>query len=576
MRLVSFLGKGDYRETDYRFEERIFRSRFVSCALADAFRPSEIRVIATDEAWEQHGAALAAELADAGHPVPDRVPIPTAADPENLWRLFGAVVTTLSTARTPIVLDITHGFRSQPFLAAACIQYVQSIEPAGQPIRVVYGEYRASEPSPIWELTTFLDVLAWSRELLLFLRTGRADGIVAPTEALGRELNRTWAAEGRIGPRPQVQLLAQALARFGDDLTTIRTGSLLAGDRPTAAGLVDAIDRTRFDIERYLPQLAPVIDQVRAIVAPLDAREERLSTTAGQQALLELARLYRRLGRYGEAVSVLREGWISAGAAENCDQPGPTLDADARHAQERIWIANVSSSRSVAEVRNDLQHAGFKKQPNSRVWFDRQLTMLLERWQQAIADSDGTANPPSSGSDAADPASDGRASPRRLEKELDQRLEAALRDSPLFLDWLVGRTKFAGLGATYVSSRSDHPWSMVTLNSTDAESGEPRSIRRGSETDVLAILRLADGRLVALHIENKLEGGRFTPDQPAMYRARATQWCGDPKYGSYVDFQTILIAPKSFLERHATAAAEFDARISSEELLPRLPADLPS
>ncbi|HAN99973.1 MAG TPA: hypothetical protein DCQ98_22225 [Planctomycetaceae bacterium] len=564
MRLVSFLGKGDYRETDYRFEEQLYRSRFVLRALADALRPSEIRVIATDEAWAQHGAVLDAELTAAGHPAVIRVPIPTAAEPDDLWQLFGAVVATLRDSQTPILFDITHGFRSQPFFAAACIQYVQTIEPNGKPVRVVYGEYRSGEPSPIWELTTFLDVLAWSRELLLLLRTGRADGIVLPTEALGRELNRTWAASGRVGPRPQIQLLSQALARFGDDLTTIRTGSLLVGDRPTASGLVDAIDRTRGDIERYLPQLAPVIDQVRGLAAPLDTGGERLSTPGGQRALLELARLYRRLGRYGEAVSVLREGWISAGASEACDQPGPTLDFEARHAQERAWIELVPSSRSVAEVRNDLQHAGFKKQPNTREWFDRQLTMLLERWEQAI---ESTVTTTDSGSSLR-PQEQSLALSK--EQDFDRLLENALRDSPVFLAWLVDQTKFAGQGAVYDASRSDHPWSLVDLETMDPATGETRIVRRGSETDVLLLLRYPDGRRVALHIENKLEGGRFTPDQPAMYRARAAQWLGDPKYGSYVDFQTILIAPQSFLERHASGAAEFDVRIRTEELLRQL------
>src|SRR5690606_8326979 len=156
--------------------------------------------------------------------------------------MFGAIVEVIRTSGNPVLLDITHGFRMQPFFAAACIQYVQSVLPNPPQIRVVYGEYRGSDQvSPIWELTPFLQVLSWSRNLMMFLRTGQADEVVAPTEALGRERSRQWVTSGRQGAQPQLRAIAQALSTFGDDFTTIRTGSLLIGRQPSAQRLWDAI-----------------------------------------------------------------------------------------------------------------------------------------------------------------------------------------------------------------------------------------------------------------------------------------------------------------------------------------------
>jgi hypothetical protein len=58
MRLISFLGTGNYGETTYSFEEKTCRTRYVAYALASFTQPQEIRLIATNEAWQQHGEAL--------------------------------------------------------------------------------------------------------------------------------------------------------------------------------------------------------------------------------------------------------------------------------------------------------------------------------------------------------------------------------------------------------------------------------------------------------------------------------------------------------------------------------------
>ena len=71
---------------------------------------------------------------------------------------------------------------------------------------------------------------------------------------------------------------------------------------------------------------------------------------------------------------------------------------------------------------------------------------------------------------------------------------------------------------------------------------------------------------VALHIENKLGSGSFTKDQPELSAARAHHWAGKERYGSYVDWQTILMAPQRFLDRLADRAKAYNVVISHEAL----------
>ena len=154
------------------------------------------------------------------------------------------------------------------------------------------------------------------------------------------------------------------------------------------------------------------------------------------------------------------------------------------------------------------------------------------------------------------------------EKELDQALETVLRDNGSFREWFVNQTRFKGINATYVLSRSDNPWCTVKVHLPNDQTGELELVKRQGETDVLFVFQAAPGRTLALHIENKLASGRFTPAQlqPEVYRARAELWVRNPKYGNYDEWDTVLVAPSSFLIRHATLAQKFGASISHEEI----------
>jgi len=390
MRLISFLGTGDkdgkYHQTTYQFEDQPCRTHYVAHALAKFTTPNEIHVVATERAWSLHGQGLSGTLAADGLPTPLRVPVPTGGASTDLWEMFGKVVDSIRISNGEVLLDITHGFRMQPFFAAACIQYVQSVMPKPPSIRVVYGEFRGeNEASPIWELTPFLDVLSWSRSLLMFLQSGQSDAVVEPTKRLARDLSKQWAASGRQGAQPQLEKLSKALQQFGDDLTTIRTGSLLIGERASARQLASAIEQTRAEAGQYLPALALVLDQVIAMVNPLRV-DARLSTPAGQRVLLALARLYQRMGRYSEAISILREGWITLGAPSNADHPGTEeFDNSEREKLDRQWSRRGGDHPDpVSEIRNDIQHAGFKKQPHDKQWFKEQLDCLLGNWEAEI------------------------------------------------------------------------------------------------------------------------------------------------------------------------------------------------
>lgn len=158
------------------------------------------------------------------------------------------------------------------------------------------------------------------------------------------------------------------------------------------------------------------------------------------------------------------------------------------------------------------------------------------------------------------------------EKALDHKLALALRDNTEFRMWFLSKTKFAGRTAQCVLARSDYPWTTVTLESRNEETGELEYIRRQGETDVLVVFQDETGRRFALHIENKIHGGTFTQYQPEGYPERAKKWIGHEKYGNYTEWEAVLVAPLEFRNRVQDKLSFFGALISHEEIAEHIPA----
>lgn len=156
------------------------------------------------------------------------------------------------------------------------------------------------------------------------------------------------------------------------------------------------------------------------------------------------------------------------------------------------------------------------------------------------------------------------------EKEFDLALAAELERNPAFLSWFLSHTKFATSGASFHSCRANHPWGTHPFRCTDAVGAESLHLRQ-SETDVLLLLKESNGRIVALHIENKVGLGKFTKDQPEMYAQRAAHWIGDQRYGGYEDFDIVLAAPQAFVLRYAAQAEIFPVFVSHESIGQHIP-----
>ena len=139
------------------------------------------------------------------------------------------------------------------------------------------------------------------------------------------------------------------------------------------------------------------------------------------------------------------------------------------------------------------------------------------------------------------------------ELSLDHCFWRGLSGSAAFRNWLVSRTKFRDLPLSLVT---DEKWHQRWYRDSDT--------KKDSETDIL-LLFVNDhtGDRYALHIENKPDHRKWEPDQVENYSKRAvnrmTSW-------RYIDFQTVLLAPFSFVQRHPCEASQFQLTLTYEEV----------
>jgi hypothetical protein len=160
---------------------------------------------------------------------------------------------------------------------------------------------------------------------------------------------------------------------------------------------------------------------------------------------------------------------------------------------------------------------------------------------------------------------------RPTEKVLDRAIDEAFKSNPDFVKWFLGRTKFSGTQARYFWSRSNSPWGRIKKEVPNEDTGQIETIIRESETDVLVVFEADSGERFAVHIENKLPSGCFTPYQVDMYPIRAEKWRGDSRYKKYQDWDTVLIAPVQFVERNKADCMKFGQIVTHEELAEFVP-----
>jgi len=389
MKLITFLGIANYQTTTYVWQGREHTTRFFPDAAAYFLRPEQTLVCATPTV-EKHAnlIELTSKLADANvnYKV---VPIPEGHSEADLWRIFDALTNVVDEGET-VAFDVTHSFRSLPFLSFLAVAYLQAAKQV-KVERVLYGAFEAHDNnnhSPVFDLTPFVTLLDWLTATTRFVETG--DG-----QALANLL--------RAGMPPGIQMRDDLAARtLGQNLKTaadaIQSVSLaLRVARPletmqSAAQLAETLEQAMPGIQKRAKPFQVLAEKVAqeygqfAVENPTD--EKMLRDSLRRQ--LRMIEWYIKRRHVVQAATLAREWIVSAlclcfgepmfdyeggrkhveGALNNAverrkENPRPIYPSRCDVSLE--GLANVDLLArlwgQMTELRNDIAHVGMKLSP---------------------------------------------------------------------------------------------------------------------------------------------------------------------------------------------------------------------
>lgn len=407
MKLLTFLGVANYEETCYVWQEQEHTSRFSPAASCRFLQPEGMIVFLTEEAEEQvypdFQQALPADLAV------QPVAIPLGKSERELWEIFDRISAAVSPGE-PVAFDITHGLRSFPLVSLLAAAFLRS----GLEVdlrAVLYGAFdvgRSVSPgrTPVFDLSPMISLLEWAAAADRFNRTGDARYLAALVEnqrkslALASQDDRERLEQiGRLGN------LAGALESISQALRLIRPRQV----RTEVAELEARIKRAEAALDLAAPArpFSLVLEKVVQTYAPLGhagpAGAENLWTVLAVER--RQIRWYAAREQWVQTIALAREwlvSWVMVQLGLRSlhqrtvrERVERVMGAEARdvigfqaEALGPLFLGSITGIEEVlalwsqlTQVRNDVLHAGMRKDPGRPESLIRQILQLVEKME---------------------------------------------------------------------------------------------------------------------------------------------------------------------------------------------------
>lgn len=362
---LSFLGTGNYQEGTYRLDSHECATRYFPVALKTFFPECQLFVAMTQEAQTMHGQ----ELADAC--VHHSINIPSGENEAELWEMFDRIADAIPEG-TSLIVDVTHGLRSQPIIALSICLYLQTVKSVDV-TRILYGAFdKRTEDDivPVFDLTPFLSLIDWSMAAHQFSEHGHGAplrDLLTGVHAKTYRLPRDYQAQG-------LSTMGERLAELGRSFAVVRPNDIIEQSHQ----VLRATEQTRQDME-HIPEARPF----KLILERIEEQAIRFSTDSslyeedGFATQAEMIRDYLRTMQFQQATTLAREAMVSKMCVQQNRDP---RDRDDREQAEHELNRSARSLRKgtdlagrdrecaeiwneIIDLRNDINHAGMGRNP---------------------------------------------------------------------------------------------------------------------------------------------------------------------------------------------------------------------
>lgn len=385
---LSTIGPTTYKEIEYCWaprgqEPQTYRTALFPLAVDAFFRPEKLLLMVTPEARTHENRCYIERVLG---PRLQLVPIPPGRTEEELWQIFD-IVSDAVPEGAEVILDVTHAFRSLPFVIFGVVNYLRRIKRI--PLqRIVYGAYEAKETgpdgvqrAPVFDLTMLVDLHEWLQAVEAF--TVRSEGQKL-ADLLAEAHRRPWLSgeRGEVELPRQLQRMAGCIKEFSQSVRLLRPLEALEA----AARAQTLIRHVEQEAARWAKPFRHILSRLTDELSPLATGDARALDEEGLRRQLSLIKHYVQKDLIVQAVLLGREwlvNWLAWRAGNK-----PWLNRDTRQELERVlglagrrlqegdtealpsWYDALPEAGAVADLwrwltnlRNDVAHCAMNDHP---------------------------------------------------------------------------------------------------------------------------------------------------------------------------------------------------------------------
>lgn len=330
------------------------------------------------------------------------IAIPDGKDSDQMWEIFEVIFDKLQEG-DELYLDITNSFRYLPMLLVVLVNYAKLLKNV-KVKTIFYGNYEArdkeSNIAPIMDLLPLSVLQDWTLAASDYLRYGQVEKLFELSESsLIPILKNT---ETRTKDAEKLRSFVTKLKEMVEERTTCR-GYAIVGSKN-----VRKLKCTASEIQKVtIVQLRPIFEKIKQSLNDFDAKENVLNC-------IKAAKWCCDNKLYQQATTMLEEGlgtflcchyqldyrkMANRDAIFGCISI-KTQNKDIEEnkankelvekilADDSVWgnKAFVTILQKILELRNDYNHAGFKKNPFSAQKVIETIEELLDGIEEVLSE----------------------------------------------------------------------------------------------------------------------------------------------------------------------------------------------
>jgi len=318
---LSSIGKSNYGEVEY-FDQEIgnHRTRFFPVAVAHLFKPKKLFLAVTSEVIESSNfSQILEEMKNKGlYDILETIEIPSGKNKEELWEIFN-IVSERIPEKSSVIFDITHAFRSLPFVFLGVVNYLRLTKEVRLE-RIIYGAFEAKEERqggiprvPIFDLTMLVELQDWQQAVSAFMLRGEGQQLA---ELIKKAHDRPWRSGVRDDLPLNLQNVADGIKEFSDSVRLLRPRNALSA----AKKVRELLQNVKDEASRWAKPFSEILSKIDEELSPLAVEQPNTLTRENLERQLALIDYYLRKDLVVQAVLLARE-WMVNWLAWRVEEP---------------------------------------------------------------------------------------------------------------------------------------------------------------------------------------------------------------------------------------------------------------